>query len=146
MVDEIGFWLVTGLVLTGIITALVPEQLLRETLGQGPRAMLILLVLGVPLYMCASASTPIAAALMLKGISPGAALVFLAGRTRHECLFSSGDRSLFRTQVCRHLHSPASSLRPCWRAGVSICFSGEPLSLSMRLCPRPAPRRVRGWP
>jgi len=77
MVDEIGFWLVTGLVLTGIITALVPEQLLRDTLGQGPRAMLVLLVLGVPLYMCASASTPIAAALMLKGISPGAALVFL---------------------------------------------------------------------
>lgn len=77
MVDEIGFWLVTGLVLTGVITALVPEQLLRETLGQGPRAMLVLLVLGVPLYMCASASTPIAAALMLKGVSPGAALVFL---------------------------------------------------------------------
>lgn len=77
MVDEIGFWLVVGLALTGIITALVPEQLLRETLGQGPSAMLVLLILGIPLYMCASASTPVAAALMLKGISPGAALVFL---------------------------------------------------------------------
>jgi uncharacterized membrane protein YraQ (UPF0718 family) len=77
MVDEIGFWLVVGLVLTGIITALVPDGVIEETLGQGPWALFALLILGIPLYMCASASTPVAAALMLKGISPGAALVFL---------------------------------------------------------------------
>ena len=39
--------------------------------------MLIMLVVGIPIYICASASTPIAAALILKGMSPGAALVFL---------------------------------------------------------------------
>jgi hypothetical protein len=39
--------------------------------------MLIMLAAGVPLYICATASTPIAAALILKGVSPGAALVFL---------------------------------------------------------------------
>ena len=39
--------------------------------------MLIMLVVGIPLYVCASASTPIVAALALKGLSPGAALVFL---------------------------------------------------------------------
>jgi hypothetical protein len=77
MVDEIGFWLVIGLVLTGIITALVPEGVIQATLGQGPWSLFALLLLGIPLYMCASASTPVAAALMLKGISPGAALVFL---------------------------------------------------------------------
>jgi uncharacterized membrane protein YraQ (UPF0718 family) len=77
MVDEIGFWLVVGLVLTGFITALVPDGIIESTLGQGPGALLALLILGIPLYMCASASTPVAAALMLKGISPGAALVFL---------------------------------------------------------------------
>ena len=77
MVDEIGFWLVLGLILTGLITALVPEQLVREGIGTGPAALLAMLVLGVPLYMCASASTPIAAALLFKGLSPGAALVFL---------------------------------------------------------------------
>ena len=77
MVDEIGFWLVIGLILTGLITALVPEDLVREGIGRGPAALLAMLVLGVPLYMCASASTPIAAALMFKGLSPGAALVFL---------------------------------------------------------------------
>jgi uncharacterized membrane protein YraQ (UPF0718 family) len=77
MVDEIGFWLVSGFLLTGIITALVPDNLVETAVGQGPRALITMLLLGVPLYMCASASTPIAAALMLKGISPGAALVFL---------------------------------------------------------------------
>ncbi len=77
MVDEIGFWLVLGLVLTGVITALVPDDLIGEGIGRGPLALLAMLLLGVPLYMCASASTPIAAALMLKGLSPGAALVFL---------------------------------------------------------------------
>ena len=77
MVDEIGFWLVLGLLLTGLITALVPEDLVREGIGRGPGSLVAMLVLGIPLYMCASASTPIAAALMLKGISPGAALVFL---------------------------------------------------------------------
>ena len=77
MVDEIGFWLVLGLLLTGVITALVPDELFRGSLGSGPWALVAMLLLGIPLYMCASASTPIAAALMLKGISPGAALVFL---------------------------------------------------------------------
>ena len=77
MVDEIGFWLVVGLILTGLITALVPANLISEGIGRGPLALVTMLFLGIPLYMCASASTPIAAALMLKGLSPGAALVFL---------------------------------------------------------------------
>lgn len=77
MVDEIGFWLVTGLGITGLITALVPENWVQAVVGTGPKSLLIMLVLGIPLYMCASASTPVGAALLLKGISPGAALVFL---------------------------------------------------------------------
>ena len=77
MVDEIGFWLVAGLVVTGVITALVPKEAVQTIVGTGPRALVTLLILGIPLYMCASASTPIAAALLLKGISPGAAIVFL---------------------------------------------------------------------
>lgn len=77
MVDEIGPWLVVGLVVTGLITALVPEETIRSFVGSGPRALVTLLFLGIPLYMCASASTPIAAALLLKGVSPGAAIVFL---------------------------------------------------------------------
>ena len=45
--------------------------------GQGVFAMLVMLVIGIPMYICAVASTPVAAGLMLAGVSPGVALVFL---------------------------------------------------------------------
>jgi uncharacterized membrane protein YraQ (UPF0718 family)/regulator of protease activity HflC (stomatin/prohibitin superfamily) len=76
-VDDIVFWLAVGLVVAGAIGALVPPELFAGRLGGGLLPMLILLVLGIGMYMCASASTPIAAALAVKGVSPGAALVFL---------------------------------------------------------------------
>ena len=75
--DDIAFWLVLGLGLGGVLTALLPSDLAALGLGSGWLPMIVMLVVGIPLYMCASASTPIAAALMAKGLSPGAALVFL---------------------------------------------------------------------
>jgi hypothetical protein len=66
-----------GLVLAGLITVLIPPDMFAKYLGAGLPAMLIMLAVGIPLYICATASTPIAAALILKGVSPGAALVFL---------------------------------------------------------------------
>jgi uncharacterized membrane protein YraQ (UPF0718 family) len=74
---DLAGWFAVGLLLAGAVTALVPEQLITSALGGGLASMLIMLVVGVPLYICATASTPIAAALILKGVSPGAALVFL---------------------------------------------------------------------
>jgi hypothetical protein len=70
-------WFILGLLLAGLITVLVPEEALGRHLGGGLPAMLLMLAVGIPLYICATASTPIAAALILKGVSPGAALVFL---------------------------------------------------------------------
>ncbi|MEM8932694.1 MAG: SO_0444 family Cu/Zn efflux transporter [Acidobacteriota bacterium] len=75
--DDIAFWLVLGVALGGVLTALVPSDLSALGLGDGFLPMLLMLAVGVPLYMCASASTPVAAALLAKGLSPGAALVFL---------------------------------------------------------------------
>jgi len=74
--DLAGLFFV-GLILAGIISALVPEQWFSEYLGGGIVSMLLMLLLGIPIYICATSSTPIAAALILKGVSPGAALVFL---------------------------------------------------------------------
>ena len=56
---------------------MIPEDIFSSYLGTGLPSMLLMLVIGIPIYICASASTPVAAALILKGISPGAALVFL---------------------------------------------------------------------
>ena len=77
LLDDLAFWLAAGILLAGVLTAVLPDNLETLGLGSGLLPMLVLLVVGIPLYMCASASTPIAAALLLKGVSPGAALVFL---------------------------------------------------------------------
>lgn len=74
---DLALWFLVGLLLAGAVTALVPTELLSRFLGGGVTSMLIMLAVGIPIYICATASTPIAAALILKGVSPGAALVFL---------------------------------------------------------------------
>ena len=74
---DLAGWFLVGLLLAGVITVLIPDDVFSEYLGAGLPAMLLMLAVGIPLYMCATASTPIAAALILKGVSPGAALVFL---------------------------------------------------------------------
>ena len=75
--EDLAVWFLIGVVLAGLITVLIPPDMFSTYLGAGLPAMLIMLAVGIPLYICATASTPIAAALILKGVSPGAALVFL---------------------------------------------------------------------
>jgi hypothetical protein len=74
---DIAPTLLLGLVISAAITALVPDDFFAGTLGTGFSGMAVMLALAVPVYVCATASVPIAAALVLKGASPGAALVFL---------------------------------------------------------------------
>ncbi len=74
---DIAIWFYVGLLIAAVITVLIPDELMVSLLGGGFSSMLIMLVIGIPLYICATASTPVAAALILKGVSPGAALVFL---------------------------------------------------------------------
>jgi len=69
--------LLVGLVIAGVIAGVVPDHFFADRIGTGIGAMFLMMCLGIPLYVCATASIPIAAAMMLKGISPGAALVFL---------------------------------------------------------------------
>ena len=75
--EDIAKWFLFGVLLAGLITVLIPDDVFSRYLGSGMSAMLLMLAIGIPLYICATASTPIAAALILKGVSPGAALVFL---------------------------------------------------------------------
>ena len=74
---DMAGWFLVGILLAGVITTLIPTEIMTRYLGGGLPSMLIMLAVGIPLYICATASTPIAAALILKGVSPGAALVFL---------------------------------------------------------------------
>jgi HflK protein len=76
LLDDVAWWLVLGLVLSAIIEVALPANLF-EIWGGGVASMLLMLVLSILLYTCGVCSTPMAAALALKGLSPGAALVFL---------------------------------------------------------------------
>ncbi len=76
LMDDIAVWLAVGIVVAGLIMTAVPPDLLAAW-AQGPLAMLLVLGVSVPMYVCATASTPIALALIYAGVSPGTALVFL---------------------------------------------------------------------
>jgi uncharacterized membrane protein YraQ (UPF0718 family)/copper chaperone CopZ len=74
---DINRALIIGVVIAGIIAAVVPDDYFSGILGGGILSMIVMMLVGIPIYVCATASVPIAAALIMKGISPGAALVFL---------------------------------------------------------------------
>jgi uncharacterized membrane protein YraQ (UPF0718 family) len=75
LIDDIALWFGFGLVVSAVIMVFIPTDFFMNLGTEGSR-FLILLV-GIPVYICASATTPIAAALVLKGVSPGAALLLL---------------------------------------------------------------------
>ena len=77
MMQDIGKWLVVGLILAGLITLYIPDTFFEHFANNTLLSILIVLMCAIPMYLCATGSIPIAIALMLKGLSPGAALVLL---------------------------------------------------------------------
>jgi len=75
--DDIALQLVVGIILAGMISYFVPADFFAKYGGDSFVGMLLMIVVGIPLYVCATGSIPIAVSLILKGISPGAAFVFL---------------------------------------------------------------------
>lgn len=76
ILEDIAPWLGLGLVVAGLLTTYVPTQALAQW-GSGPFAMGVMIVIGIPMYICATASTPLAAGFLVAGVSPGAVMVFL---------------------------------------------------------------------
>ena len=77
MMEDIGKWLMVGLIVAGLITVLVPDSFFEIFKDNSLASMLLVLCFAIPMYLCATGSIPIAVALMLKGLTPGAALVLL---------------------------------------------------------------------
>ena len=112
---DIGRSMLIGLVIAALISSLVPEDFFAETLavsGGGIIAMLVMMVLGIPVYVCATASVPIAVALIAKGLNPGAALVFLmtGPATNAATLVTLGSQLGKRTAIVFLLTVMVSSL------------------------------------
>ncbi len=74
---DIGTALIIGLLLAALISAVVPAGSLGGLLGGGVLPVLVMIVVGIPLYVCATGSVPLAAGFIHAGVSPGAALAFL---------------------------------------------------------------------
>lgn len=77
MMQDIGKWLVIGLIVAGLITVFVPDSFFETFKDNSLLSILFVLLFSIPMYLCATGSIPIAVALMLKGLTPGAALVLL---------------------------------------------------------------------
>lgn len=77
MLQDIGGHLCVGLVVAGIISVAIPDEFFLRFSSYPLLQMLAIMLIATPMYVCATGSIPIAAALMLKGLNPGAALVFL---------------------------------------------------------------------
>lgn len=115
---EISKWMLIGILLAGIISYAVPETLIQEYLGGGIWSMLIMLVVGIPLYICATASTPLAASLIAKGMSPGTAFVFL--------LAGPATNAATITMVARFLGKRSAAL---YVGMISLCALGAGIIL-----------------
>lgn len=76
LIDGIIHWILLGVLLAAVVLTIAPPDLL-STWGSGLPAMIMMILIGIPMYICATASTPIGAALLLAGMSPGTVLVFL---------------------------------------------------------------------
>lgn len=115
---DISKWMLIGILFAGIISYAVPETLIQEYLGGGIGSMLVMLVVGIPLYICATASTPLAASLVAKGMSPGTAFVFL--------LAGPATNAATITMVARFLGKRSAAL---YLGVISICALGAGILL-----------------
>ena len=74
--DDIAFWLLIGLILAALINTFVSQGQIASW-GSGLIPMIMMVLIGIPMYICATSSTPVAASMLIAGISPGTVLVFL---------------------------------------------------------------------
>lgn len=75
--DDIANWIILGIIIAGLIDLFIPREFFLKYTGSNLESMLLMVLVGIPLYVCSTGSIPIAVVMMMKGLSAGAALVFL---------------------------------------------------------------------
>ena len=110
LLKSIGKWVIWGALIAGIISYTIPANFTERYLKSEFLSMLAMLIVGIPLYVCATGSIPIAASLMIKGLSPGAGLVFLmAGPATNAVTITVMAKNLGKRIVVIYLLSIAFS-------------------------------------
>lgn len=140
LLGGILFWLCIGLLFSAAVATWLPSDFLARW-GSGLPAMLVMIAVSIPMYVCATASTPIAAGLLLAGISPGTVLVFLLagpasnigsmGIIRKEL----GQRALFAYLAGVTITAIASGLLLDWFLEVNEISIRSELAASEHLVP-----------
>ena len=113
LLDDIALWIVVGLLIAAAMVTLLDPAALAG-IGSGPLAMLVMAMVGIPMYVCSTGATPLAAGLLLAGVSPGTVLVLLL----------AGPATNIATigVVKRELGMPAAGMYLAGIAGVSIAI------------------------
>jgi uncharacterized membrane protein YraQ (UPF0718 family)/copper chaperone CopZ len=107
---DIGRALLIGVVIAGILAAAVPADFLAGYLGSGALSIALMMIVGIPIYVCATASVPLAASFIFLGASPGAALAFLiAGPATNAATLTTISRVLGRRTMMIYLLTVAVS-------------------------------------
>jgi len=110
LIRDTGSAFIVGILIGGAIAYFVPDEFISLYLGSGWAAMFVMLLVGIPMYVCANASIPIAAALMMKGLDPGAAFVFLvAGPATNIVTMTTVARNMGRKALFVYLGAIAVS-------------------------------------
>ena len=99
LLTDIAKPFMVGILIAGIITFFFPEDLTLWANDHRFLSMLAMLITGIPMYVCATSSTPIAAALILKGLNPGAALVFLLAGPATNAATINIVKNIFNTRA-----------------------------------------------
>jgi uncharacterized membrane protein YraQ (UPF0718 family) len=111
---DIGKALLVGILIAGVMGALMPADHLKSYLGGGVLSILLLMLAGVPVYVCATASVPIAVGFLHLGASPGAALAFLiAGPATNAATFTALWQALGSRTALLYLVTVAGSALGC---------------------------------
>ncbi|MCK5312397.1 MAG: permease [Desulfobacteraceae bacterium] len=99
LLSDIAKPFIIGILIAGVITFFFPEDITTLANEHQFLSMLIMLLAGIPMYVCATSSTPIAAALILKGLNPGAALVFLIAGPATNAATINIVKNIFNTRA-----------------------------------------------
>jgi uncharacterized membrane protein YraQ (UPF0718 family) len=99
LLTDIATPFIIGIFIAGIITFFFPDDLTVWANDHQFLSMLVMLAAGIPMYVCATSSTPIAAALILKGLNPGAALVFLLAGPATNAATIAIVKNIFNTRA-----------------------------------------------
>ena len=107
---DIGFALAIGILIAGLMTVVIPQGFLEAYIGGGVLSIILMMLAGVPIYVCATASVPIAAGFIHMGASAGAALAFLiAGPATNAAAFTTTWNILGRRTALLYMLTVAGS-------------------------------------